>query len=453
MSVKTYIYFFICCIFFLQNISAQTPQWRTLTTAPVAEGVKHDDCFFINSSTGWLVTGLEIPGKVFKTTDGGIVWSEQFSDNSAFRSIGFANAMTGWIGTLTPSKVIFHTTNGGVNWQHDTLPFPQPQGICGISVVNSSYVFGCGIYRGPAHFIKTTNGGFNWITVNMSPAATSLVDCYFTSPDSGFVVGGIGLPHQQNSKPVVLFTSNGGNTWVNRYTGILNKEWCWKISFLNANTGFIAVESYRYVDTIAFLKTTNKGVNWIEHRIKIDTNIYHAEGIGFITPMTGWIGGYNWSGTGLATPGKTYETTDGGINWYPVTWGYSVNRFRILSDTLAYAVGKTVYKFTSDSTIGIDPNQTTLPKDFILYQNYPNPFNPATKITYLLKEKSSVKITIYDLKGKEVFYYTADSKPAGNYEFEWYGTDMQTWGVSSGVYFYKLETEKYSESKKMVLVR
>jgi flagellar hook assembly protein FlgD len=112
-----------------------------------------------------------------------------------------------------------------------------------------------------------------------------------------------------------------------------------------------------------------------------------------------------------------------------------------------------VYKYSTDSTIGIWGGNQNIPKDFTLFQNYPNPFNPETKIKYQLTVKSPVSIIIYDINGREIFFYNKDSKPAGDYEFDWRGIDMQGQDVSSGVYFYKIETEKFSEAKKMVLVR
>lgn len=442
-------------LIFLLSISTKIfsqQQWRMLPGAP-KNIIKLDDGYFINHTTGWVISGLSSVKEIFKTTNGGVNWQLQTNAFYIYRSIGFINSQTGWVGTLTDPVPLLRTTNGGVNWLAVNLPSPAPTGICGISVVDEMNVFGCGRYDANPVFIKTTNAGVSWTTKNLNPLVTSLVDCYFINKDSGFVAGGLGLPIYTEAVPVILFTSDGGANWVTRYQGTLKKEWCWKISSLNRDTLFAAIESYRYSDSIAYLRTNNGGLNWSENRFEINTNNYHVEGIGFISPMTGWIGGYLRPDGGPVTDGNTYQTTNGGVSWQPVTWGFNLNRFRFLSDTSGYAFGRTVYKYTSDSTIGIWNNNLEVPENFIVEQNYPNPFNPQTKIKYTLKVRSDVNIIIYDVNGKAVHYYSYESKPGGNYEITWFGVDMQGQQVSSGVYFYKITIGNVSETKKMVLVR
>lgn len=78
--------------------------------------------------------------------------------------------------------------------------------------------------------------------------------------------------------------------------------------------------------------------------------------------------------------------------------------------------------------------------------NYPNPSNPITKINYQPAELSKVKLTVYDMPGKEIVTLVNEEKSAGRYETEFDGT-----GLPSGVYFYRIETEKYSDKKKLLL--
>ena len=85
---------------------------------------------------------------------------------------------------------------------------------------------------------------------------------------------------------------------------------------------------------------------------------------------------------------------------------------------------------------------------YCLYQNFPNPFNPTTKIKYKIPEFSNVKLTVYDVLGKEIKILVNEEKPAGNYAVEFNGT-----GLPSGVYFYRIETAKYSDTKKFVLLK
>ena len=89
-----------------------------------------------------------------------------------------------------------------------------------------------------------------------------------------------------------------------------------------------------------------------------------------------------------------------------------------------------------------------IPKVYKLWQNYPNPFNPMTTITYELPELSNVKVNIYDVLGRTVRNLVNGKQKAGRYSVTWDAASN-----SSGIYFYKIETESFSETKKMILVK
>jgi hypothetical protein len=91
----------------------------------------------------------------------------------------------------------------------------------------------------------------------------------------------------------------------------------------------------------------------------------------------------------------------------------------------------------------------TLLKDFVLFQNYPNPFNPGTKITYSLKSDGKIRLSVYDLLGREVAVpVNNERKTAG-----WHEVSFDAANLPSGVYFYKLQTESSIDSKRMVLIK
>ena len=90
-----------------------------------------------------------------------------------------------------------------------------------------------------------------------------------------------------------------------------------------------------------------------------------------------------------------------------------------------------------------------LPTEFALHQNYPNPFNPATKISFDLPQDSKVNLVVYDLLGREVSRLVNNEfKVAGTYTF-----DFNAASLSSGVYFYRLETEGFTNTKRMMLIK
>jgi hypothetical protein len=88
------------------------------------------------------------------------------------------------------------------------------------------------------------------------------------------------------------------------------------------------------------------------------------------------------------------------------------------------------------------------PKTHYLAQNYPNPFNPKTVISYQLAEVSDVKLTIFNALGKQVIILVSNKQSAGKHLIEWDAS-----GYSSGVYFYKIEINKFQDVKKMILLR
>jgi agmatine deiminase len=90
----------------------------------------------------------------------------------------------------------------------------------------------------------------------------------------------------------------------------------------------------------------------------------------------------------------------------------------------------------------------SIPGGFALYQNYPNPFNPVTKIKFDIPKTSQVTLKIFDITGREVITVTNAKLAAGTYSYTWNAS-----GFSSGLYFFRLSTEEYSDIKKMILIK
>lgn len=99
------------------------------------------------------------------------------------------------------------------------------------------------------------------------------------------------------------------------------------------------------------------------------------------------------------------------------------------------------------STTSIE-NQGAYINSFTLLQNYPNPFNPTTKIKFDIPKSGIVKLVIYDILGREVSRLVNTKLTAGRYEMEW-----NAGGYASGMYFYRLETDGFVQTKKMMLVK
>lgn len=91
-----------------------------------------------------------------------------------------------------------------------------------------------------------------------------------------------------------------------------------------------------------------------------------------------------------------------------------------------------------------------IPKSFLLYQNYPNPFNPSTVIGYQLPVAGNVSLKVYNELGKEVATLVNQIQPAGIYNFKFSIINYQ---LSSGVYFYTLQTDQFTDTKKMIILK
>jgi hypothetical protein len=111
-------------------------------------------------------------------------------------------------------------------------------------------------------------------------------------------------------------------------------------------------------------------------------------------------------------------------------------------------VGVANFVVTGCGTVtGISTNQN-LPKQYNLSQNYPNPFNPVTKISFDIPKSSLVSLKVYDVLGKEVASLVNEVKNPGSYIVDFNGVSL-----SSGIYFYKLETNGFTSVKKMMLIK
>ncbi len=126
------------------------------------------------------------------------------------------------------------------------------------------------------------------------------------------------------------------------------------------------------------------------------------------------------------------------------------NYIFLMGDSLKYSkwyAGSTFYPFTWTDVTGIK-KQESVPSYFSLYQNYPNPFNPTTIIRYQVPELTRVKLTVYDVLGKEINTLVNEEKPAGIYEVEFNGTNLP-----SGPYLYRIEAGRYSDTKKFIFLK
>jgi len=171
-------------------------------------------------------------------------------------------------------------------------------------------------------------------------------------------------------------------------------------------------------------------------------------------------GGYNGSGSGLVfNTGGIYDPAAN--SWTPTTTTGAPSPRDIHSVVLAgdkiivwggSDVNITPFNtggiYTNPAVIGIENISTNVPSGFSLSQNYPNPFNPSTKFKFQIAKLTNAKVSVSDILGREVEVLVDKQLQPGTYEVDWNAS-----AFPSGVYFYRLATNNYSETKKMVLIK
>ncbi len=423
-------------------------QWRP-TNAPLASS-RTDDIWFLDEMTGWAVNSN---GNIIKTEDGGERWTEQAQVRAYLRCISFATPLKGWAGTLTPGQRLFATQNGGATWTLMESHLPDhPSAVCGLSVVDEFTVYASGTNYPdrPAALMRTLDGGETWTAIDMSAHASLLVDCYFTSAQQGWVVGGLAdvpnPPRRDVVKAIVLYTEDGGATWQNRTADIMDAlplgEWGWKIQFLNDMVGFVALENFH---DGAILKTTDGGRTWTRLPVTDPQGNANLEGIGFVNERHGWVGG--WGDIDFEG-GYSSETHDGGRTWRDANHvGRFINRFRFFGHpvTVGYASGKTVYKYSREPVPTPNDRQATR----LLDTNEPAAFSGPVAINYQVPEGAQhVTLDIWDRFRTLVCTLIDRTLPQpGPQQVIWDCTDDQGLRVEPGGFTYRLTIDNDAESR------
>jgi photosystem II stability/assembly factor-like uncharacterized protein len=426
--------------------SHAAPDWRRIAASPISVS-RYEDFFFANPATGWIVS---IGGTIYKTTDRGASFATVYSNGAAnFRCIGFANELKGWVGTLGPGcssgagpTYLYATTDGGATWDPVTnVPEPQPEGLCGIWVIDENIVYACGRYCGTPRVIKTTDGGGSWTSTDMSAYASGLVDCHFFDPDTGLAVGLVGDLDSGLSRGVVLHTTDGGGSWTTRHTTSGEALLCWKITFPTRDIGYISVQRHPLSTSGVFLKTTDGGLTWEEKPFP-DTTYFYIQGIGFATPDVGWLGG----------TAATYATTDGGETWAASSLGAgddNVNRFRFFHETFGFAVGKRLFGYWDDAAVSVaDVGGRPDAERILLEAPRPNPSGGAARVSFTLARAGPARISILDASGRTAREVVDGYWPPGEHIVS---VDAQD--LPSGIYFLRLEAAGHVEGRRLTLLR
>ncbi|MBS1494806.1 MAG: T9SS type A sorting domain-containing protein [Bacteroidetes bacterium] len=368
---------------------------------------------FLNPLTGWACGGN---GALIKSIDGGANWTAVPTGSTAyFNAVHFVNANTGWIAADVNN--FKKTTDGGATWIN--------QSVDGTGIINRCYAlsaqicFAAGI-DGKLH--RTGDGGNTWQVVKT--ASSDFNRFCFINSQTGWVTG------QDN----LYKTTDAGLTWVQSSVPGSNRD----ISFINENTGWIP----NFPDVI---KTTDGGATWNSYYVTAQPGSVFF-GIRFVSEQVGYCIGVDYNN------GKIFRTLDGGATWaeqvIPSVNG--IYGLHFYDEMTGWAVGSrgNTFRTIDGGFTFVGQTSAQVPERFALKQNYPNPFNPSTKINFDIKNSSFASLKIYDIRGREVRTLINENLSAGTYEVNFNATEL-----NSGVYFYTLKTNDFSETRKMILVK
>jgi hypothetical protein len=129
-------------------------------------------------------------------------------------------------------------------------------------------------------------------------------------------------------------------------------------------------------------------------------------------------------------------------------WTGMMDEFLVYDLALTDAQIDSLSKIPPGYSAVTDKQKENFPKTFTLSQNYPNPFNPTTTIAYALNVNGMVRLSVYDLTGEEVAVLVDGIQSAGNHQVQFDGADL-----TSGIYFYKLQTDAQVFTRKMTLIK
>ena len=353
---------------------------------------------------------------------------------------------------------VYKTTNDGINW---TLTGFTGQLVIDFAIIGTN-IF-AGTYGGGV-FLSTNNGA-NWTAVNNGLleldiySLASMGTRLFAGTDQGGVflstnngaswtVVNNGFPQYESGRRLVVM---GTNIFAaTNYSGVF-KSTNYGTSWTAVNNGLtnLHVKSFTVSGTNLFAGTylggiflsTNYGLSWTTSNNELSNSI--------VVSLA--VSGNNLF-AGVVNMG-VYLSTNNGTSWINKNQGF--NNIKtvaplIISNNYIFAGrdSQSVFRRSLSEIIGIQNISTETPSSYSLGQNYPNPFNSSSKFKFQNSKLGNVKIVVYDIMGKEVQTLVNERLQPGTYEASFDGSML-----NSGVYFYKLTTIGFTETKKMALIK
>jgi len=264
----------------------------------------------------------------------------------------------------------------------------------------------------------------------------------------------------------IKYDPTGNEQWVRMYNGIGN-SWDWATSIATDNfnnvyiSGFISVLNPLSSD-IATIKYNSSGVEqWVKTYNGPGNGNDFANSLNLDNLGNIYVAGSSYDSASLSDFVTIQYNPEGTQQWVQVYNGlrdstdqaFSIavdNEYNVFVTGTSVGVGSLndIVTIKYSQVIGLVPISNIVPEKFFLQQNYPNPFNPQTNINFELPVSGEVDLIVYDMLGRKIETLVSQVLNAGTYKVEWDASKY-----SSGVYYYTISTERFNETKKMILIR
>jgi hypothetical protein len=404
-------------------------QWKELglTGRGIAE---------IAAGSSWLFAATSDSGSVYRSTDGGTNWMQ------IVPSLGTHVAVApNGTALLTVGDSLYRSTDGGASWNNlrmlEQLSGAFPHGILCVAVgpygtvysgTTNSVLSGDGGKGSETIIAVSTDNGGTWTMRGLDGGMA-----YSIREHSALTYGGFSTVTTGGVYHSLSF--NDGLTWSSVYDNTRDFfsppfTWCANGNIIGKGRFVLGTSGLGVsVDTCASLtKVSDKSPSALlalpQGGVLVGTD---STGIYLFTDNGDSLGSRNQGLTDLHihtfamdSGGYVYVGTDKGI------WRRSV----------------------SDLVVSVNPTANKVPQEFSLYQNYPNPFNPSTTIKYELPKALVVRLSVYDLLGREVSVLVNERRDAGVHEVTCDGANL-----ASGAYFYRLQAGDITQTRRLMLLR
>jgi photosystem II stability/assembly factor-like uncharacterized protein len=381
-------------------------------------------CLSKNGAT--LIAGTQGNG-IFISADNGSNWTQP--DNTGLGNPSVNTIITSGTNLLAGTNMnIYLSTNNGISWTYSGTGIPDSKINC-LTQSGSNYFAGADDH----HVYKSTDNGATWSDLG-APGGGPVTS--FATSGTNVYLGCVGNG--------VFVSTNGGTSWTNSVTGLNN---------LNIHSLILSGTSNIFAGTEGgVFFSSNSGSMW--------TGVSNTSN--GMPPVTVYSLANDGSNVIAGTFNGVYLTTNNGTNWFRKNQGLGLDTMSqclLVTNGYVYSgmfpglplAGQTsplVWKRTLSEIISVRNISTVVPDKFSLMQNYPNPFNPSTKIRFDLPASSRVNLSVYDITGKKVSELINERFTSGSYEYNFNASNLP-----SGTYIYRLQTDTYSDAKRMILVK